>query len=211
MLSIPEELLIGFLSGVVSKGLTTPLSVITVQLQSEADEDTDEINAQKQGHVGDQVRMPGSNIRRVIHQIYSDAGIGGFFKGMSTTVILSANPALTMLFLQAFRRMFLRGRDREQPTGAQGFLGGALSNSLALLILYPLVLAKTKLQSYSKGVAGSPTLFSVIRDIVNKYGMAALYQGLLAQLFKGFFNQGVTIMVKQRIEKGLIKMYHYTR
>lgn len=82
------------------------------------------------------------------------------------------------------------------------------------MILYPLVLSKARLQSYSKEGAKHPTLFAVVKDVVNKHGVAALYQGLLAQILKvlatlavcidltstsqGFFNQGVTIMVKQR-------------
>lgn len=209
MLSVPEELLIGFLSGVASKGLTTPLSVITVQLQSEDDDEVPPDSHRKNDLSSHPT--PSNAVMRVVYRIYSDSGLGGFWKGMSTTVILSANPALTMLFLQAFRRIFLHGKDRERPTGAQGFLGGALSNTLALLLLYPLVLSKTKLQSYSKNGGKKPTLLSIIQDTLNQHGLAAMYQGLLTQLLKGFFNQGVTIMVKQRIEKGVVQLYHYAR
>ena len=83
MLSVPEELLIGFLSGVVSKGLTTPLSVITVQLQSEEDEDHAEgVHPEKE--VQNDHFLPSDNaIVRVIRQVYSEAGLQGFFKGMS--------------------------------------------------------------------------------------------------------------------------------
>ena len=98
--------------------------------------------------------------------------------------------------------LVLRGKDRERPTGAQGFIGGAVSSSLgefmfgnvsrpllilvpAVLLLYPLILAKTRLQSYSKpGDARKPNLLSVLGDILSTHGVAGLYQGLLVQLSK---------------------------
>lgn len=40
-------------------------------------------------------------------------------------------------------------------------------------------------------------------------GPAGLYQGLEVQLLKGFLNQGLSMMIKQRIEKVIIALYLY--
>ncbi|PVF96585.1 mitochondrial carrier [Serendipita vermifera] len=197
MLSIPEELLIGLVSGIGSKVVTTPLSVVTVHLQTDKHEDdSDNVDLEKQSVETSSVEDKQSHIRRVIQRIYSESGLAGFWRGMSTTVILCANPALTMLFLQIYRRIFLHGKARERPSALQGFIGGALSNALAVTLLYPLILAKTRLQSRPDSKSKS-ALASVLIDIVDRHGLAALYQGLLAQVLKGFLNQGVTIMLKQ--------------
>ncbi|CAG8541440.1 12004_t:CDS:10 [Acaulospora colombiana] len=182
MLSIPEELLIGLVSGIGSKVVTTPLSVITVHLQHE--DDADPADLEKQSLETSDVDAKESRIRRVVKRIYSESGLAGFWRGMSTTVILCANPALTMLFIQLYRRLFLHGRARERPSALQGFIGGALSNTLAVTLLYPLILAKTRLQSRSSSKSKSG-LASVLFDIVDRHGVAALYQGLLAQVLKG--------------------------
>lgn len=203
MLSVPEELLIGYISGVTSKSITTPLSVITVRLQSEGHDDEETPGSVEKG-----TELGHNRIIRVVDRIYSESGLSGFWKGMSTTIVLSTNPAFTMLFLQLFQRLFLKGKDRERPTGAQGFIGGAVSNFLAVLLLYPLILAKTRLQSDSKpGEAKKPNLLSVLGDILSAHGVAGLYQGLSVQLSKAVLNQGVTLMIKQRIEAGIVRMY----
>lgn len=83
MLLITEELMIGFLSGVVSKGITTPLSVITVQLQSEEEQDnTGALHQEKHGQSED-VPTSRTSLARVVRRVYSDGGLSGFFKGMA--------------------------------------------------------------------------------------------------------------------------------
>lgn len=69
-LSVPQELGLGFISGIISRLVTTPLSVITVRLQVENEKDEE----------GDEEK--GGGIIKTFHDIYEEHGIGGFWKGM---------------------------------------------------------------------------------------------------------------------------------
>lgn len=119
--------------------MTTPLSVITVRLQSENDKDDDsEVEA---GMLG------------TARNIYDEDGLLGFWKGRThrsflrdysqnlfvmlgfqSTIVLSSNPAITLLLFQLFRRLFLQGKNRDHPTPLQAFILGGLSNSIGKFV-----------------------------------------------------------------------------
>jgi len=195
-----EEIGIGFAAGVISRAISTPLSLITVRLQAERqNEDSDE----------------DASVSSVVRQIYEDNGLRGFWKGFKTTTLLCLNPSLTFFFYQAFRQIFLRGRNRDLPTPRQAFVGAAVSNALAVTILYPLILAKTRLQlSKSKEKSNntsrqSHSMFDVWCSAYERDGLPGLYQGFEAQVAKGFLSQGLTMMTKQRLEQIIVALYLY--
>lgn len=81
---------------------------------------------------------------------------------------------------------------------------------LAVAILYPLILLKTRLQSArrksstdllsgdNKPRESNVSIYEVARGIVKAEGVTGLYQGLEAQLLKGIVTQGITLSAKQR-------------
>lgn len=88
------------------------------------------------------------------------------------------------------------------PTPRSAFLGASFSNTIATVLLYPLMLAKTRLQVHHNRVQGSNNqlvgLLTIWKTSIAEDGWKGLYQGLEAQILKGFINQGITMMVKQR-------------
>lgn len=66
----PQELGIGYLAGVLSRLITTPLSVITVRLQVASD-------SEDEGETG---------VLDIVRDIYSTDGLPGFWKGRSTYI-----------------------------------------------------------------------------------------------------------------------------
>jgi solute carrier family 25 (peroxisomal adenine nucleotide transporter), member 17 len=83
LLSVAEELGIGFIAGVASRAISTPLSVITVRLQTETEgqdnsgemdpEAGDEADATKRGEP--------RGVLNTIQRIYSEQGLTGFWGG----------------------------------------------------------------------------------------------------------------------------------
>lgn len=74
-LSVPQELGIGFIAGVLSRLVTTPLSVVTVRLQ--VDDDDDDVTGSVQSDTG---------IVGTVHKIYDEDGIPGFWKGNASAL-----------------------------------------------------------------------------------------------------------------------------
>lgn len=73
----------------------------------------------------------------------------------------------------------------------------------AVIILYPLLLAKTVVQASRRSNSSNklsqiPSIRSSIQEIYAAGGFFALYRGLGAQLLKGVLRQGTSMMVKQR-------------
>ncbi|KAF8317602.1 mitochondrial carrier [Clavulina sp. PMI_390] len=213
-LTVSQELALGFIAGVLSRTVSTPLSIVTVRLQTASDEQDTE------GRTGSEAQ---GGLGTTIREIYEEDGIKGFWKGFQSVIILSANPAITLLLFQSLRRLILRGKSRETPSALQAFILAGLSNSIAVSVLYPIILLKTRLQTArrtkelptvtSQSVQERPSVdpISVAKRILKQEGLGGLYQGLEVQLLKGIISQGITFSMKQRIEGMFISVYHSMR
>ncbi|KAG8895456.1 hypothetical protein FRC01_012353 [Tulasnella sp. 417] len=199
ILGIREELGAGFVAGVISRLASTPLSIITVRLQVEQEKAEGEDSIEEK---------PG--IASVVKRLYNEEGLFGFWKGFQSTILLCSNPAITLFLYQSFRRVFLRGANKAIPTPRQAFVGAALSNAIAITLLYPLILIKARLQS-ARSNKGPATIMAVIDDVIGHKGISGLYDGLQVQLLKGVLSQGLTMMIKQRIEALIVTLYLMSR
>jgi adenine nucleotide transporter 17 len=114
------------------------------------------------------------------------------------------------------------------PTPREAFVGAAISNSigtacfldcsfqfltssLAVTLLYPIILAKTRLQAssanslqevmvdaYHGKIPALRRSKGTLATVSGNPGMQGLYQGFEMQIVKGFLSQGVTFLVKGR-------------
>jgi len=73
-------------------------------------------------------------------------------------------------------------------------------------------LAKTRIQtacssSLTPSQKKNLTILQIWHTALERQGLKGLYQGLEAQVAKGVVSQGVTLMVKTRIEHLVVQMY----
>lgn len=224
LLSVAEELGIGFLAGVASRAISTPLSVITVRLQTETEgqDESGELDPEKGDPEDAARRGEPRGVLATVKKIYAEQGLKGFWGGFSTTIPLSLNPAITLFLFQLYRKIATRGNKASSlgtPSASSSFVGAAFSNAVATWLLYPLMLAKTRLQIHRKRVREANqnlarksedddvSMLTIWEEALAKEGPSGLYQGLEAQLLKGFVSQGVTMVVKQRVELYVVAMY----
>ncbi|KAF5317175.1 hypothetical protein D9611_003753 [Ephemerocybe angulata] len=186
--SLLEDILLGFVAGVASRAVSTPLNIITLRLQEErADEEDDDESGSDSGseralspslsETAEGVQSPSPKKKKedmgilgIARMIYEEEGIRGFWKGFGTSALLSINPSITLAFFQLFRKAVVYSR-RVPPNGhvnenlkpIEAFFVGAIANSIASSILYPLILAKKRLQS-GAGTSPNATLLDVLRD-----------------------------------------------
>lgn len=180
-----EDLIIGVLAGVTSKGITLPISTVSVRQQvSESGEDEKRSALQ------------------TLLAINKEDGIRGLFSGFGPTIPLTLLPSLTLYIHSFLLRILVPERHRAHPPGVVTFFLGALSNALATIPLYPLILVKVLYQSGKEKENDKEnqeeSMFSTIRKFIRKEGIEGLYVGLEGQLVKGFVSQGVMMLVKQR-------------
>ena len=65
-----------------------------------------------------------------------------------------------------------------------------------------------KAGSDAEKIARSSTVFSTILKIYRTEGAAALYEGILGEILKGFFSHGITMLVKESVHKLIIQTYY---
>ncbi|TKY88763.1 hypothetical protein EX895_002394 [Sporisorium graminicola] len=224
VITAAEDLAIGALAGIVSRFFTTPLSNVTVRMQTSANpkektkEQQDAIDKRK----GSSSAQPSSDsesddeggyaesagITDVMRQIVAEKGWLGLWSGFETAALLSISPALTFYSTNAISTLLIPKHKREKPSSLQTFVTSAIGNSISTIIVFPLILCKTRLQWRSPtGRKMYRNLLDVLRKTVKKGGIAGLYQGLDSQLIKGLFSFGTTMMVKARIETLFVLLY----
>ncbi|KAI5475360.1 hypothetical protein MNV49_001591 [Pseudohyphozyma bogoriensis] len=223
VLSAIEEILIGCLSGVISKGTVAPLSNITVRAQTAStakakqEEGEEKVIAKPdvEGEESDDDDDAGygkapSSIS-IAKDIYEEKGWTGFWSGFKSSIILTTNPAITFYLFDLFKRALIPAKHREHPTPAQTFFTSSLAASIAAAITYPLILSKTRLQY--KSPSGRRLYYSnvdVFRKTIKKSGITGMYVGLEAQLIKSWFSEGVKMLVKDRLELLIVFLHRLT-
>lgn len=118
--------------------------------------------------------------------------------GFPAAIPLALTPALTLLLYKLLHFSFLlRAPPHPSPaqastlSAAHAFLRGAVARSLALAVLYPLVLAKVRVQ------AGATHVADAWARALRTEGVPGLYAGMGVMLLKGFLSEGVGMGVKK--------------
>jgi hypothetical protein len=217
-----EEIGVGVLAGAFSKSFTTPLQNIVTRKQTAA------LIAARDSTSS---LRPELSVKDIALQIRDEKGLLGFWSGYSASLVLTTNPAITMLLHKVLLQTVVPQSRRSDPGARLTFLLAAVSKAMASTITYPFSLAKTRAQvssqkpthvsqptsttdkaAYvkSKAVrARQRTVFSTILDIAQTEGLWALYQGLGAEVLKGFFSHGITMLMKDRIHVAIINVYYF--
>ncbi|KAF1971049.1 mitochondrial carrier [Bimuria novae-zelandiae CBS 107.79] len=221
-LSALDEIGVGVVAGAFSKLWTTPIQQIVTRKQTAA-----LVHARDPTSLG----FPKLSAKDIALQILDEKGLQGFWSGYSASLVLTLNPSITFLLHKMLLRLFVVRDKRSDPGARVTFLIAAVSKALASTITYPFSLAKTRAQvssqkpsetagptsetekigdaSYTRTArVRQRTVFSTIFRIAKTEGLWALYQGLGAEVLKGFFSHGITMLMKDQIHTAIINLYY---
>jgi hypothetical protein len=203
VLPVLDELAVGVLAGAFAKLFTTPLANIVARKQTSKSL---------------------ASTRDIAARIRAEKGLKGFWSGYSASLILTLNPSITFFLNEFLKYTFLPREKRGRPSPATTFLLAALSKSAASSMTYPISMAKTRAQVTStpppqnKGngekdnsVEGLPLIPPVISNVISiarTEGISALYAGLPAEVLKGFFSHGFTMLAKDTVYSIIVQSYY---
>lgn len=211
-----EELGVGWVAGAVVKAVVMPCSVVVAKAQT--------------GGMGEKDKGGEEGLMEIARRIYDEKGAQGFWAGYQAALVLTLNPSLTFALHAVLSRAVLPRRVREKPGAVTTFLLSATSKAIASAVMYPFSLAKTRLmvggkkeEEYEREATGEvkaggrkgrlekevlkDTLLSTLLGIVEKEGYGGLYEGLHLEVCKGFLSHGITMVVKQAIQRFMVKMW----
>lgn len=122
-----------------------------------------------------------------IKDLYSEGGIGAFFKGVLPALVLVMNPILQYTIFEQLKNVLERRRKRS-VTPQDAFVLGALGKLVATALTYPYITVKSRLHVAAKGEKKAGGLLGGIRGIVREEGWMGLYNGELARgkVWRGF-------------------------
>ncbi|KDP36704.1 hypothetical protein JCGZ_07995 [Jatropha curcas] len=144
------------------------------------------------------------------HEVYNEAGITGFWKGIIPTLIMVCNPSIQFMIyetslkhLRARRSASKRGY--KYPTALQVFLLGALAKLGATVSTYPLLVVKSRLQAKQEiggntSMRYSGTLDAIIK-MIRYEGLPGFYKGMSTKIVQSVFAASVLFMVKEELVK----------
>ncbi|KAB8231000.1 putative mitochondrial carrier protein [Aspergillus alliaceus] len=206
VLPILDELAVGVLAGAFAKLFTTPLANIVARKQTS---------------------KSSVSTRNIAARIRAEKGIKGFWSGYSASLILTLNPSITFFLNEFLKYTFFPREKRAKPSAAATFLLAAVSKSAASSVTYPFSMAKTRAQvtgsgsspSTKKGNNGEkedpdeglslvPPIISNVISIARTEGITALYAGLPAEVLKGFFSHGFTMLAKDAVYSIIVQSYY---
>jgi len=219
-----DEIGVGVVAGAFAKFWTTPIQNIVTRKQTAAMLSAQDPLA---------TVSPNLSTKDIALQIKDEKGWEGFWSGYSASLILTMNPAITFLVHKMLLRFLVPRSRRAEPGATLTFLLAAISKAFASTVTYPFSLAKTRAQvstqkptettgptsEVEKEVedsfvrlrvanARNHTVFSTILRIARTEGIQGLYQGLGAEVVKGFFSHGITMLMKDQIHSVIIDLYY---
>jgi len=213
-LSTAAELILGAIAGALAQIFTIPVSVIATRQQvgrsvawteEEGDQSTADSKKSKEPY--------DDSFLAVARDIIRQDGVSGLWLGLSTSLVLTVNPSITYGVYERIKSIILSDPQQKlSPWGA--FALGASSKTLATIVTYPYIMAKTRIQTRSARSQASLPLspgsppskpqhagaIDILVNVLRSEGITGWYQGMSAQITKAVLSQALLFMSKEQFE-----------
>ncbi|XP_047323302.1 peroxisomal nicotinamide adenine dinucleotide carrier-like isoform X2 [Impatiens glandulifera] len=147
---------------------------------------------------------------RAASEVYHEAGIKGFWKGIIPTLIMVCNPSIQFMIYESSlkhlkARRAVKNKSPKSVTAWEVFLLGALAKLGATVTTYPLLVVKSRLQAKQE-IGGNKALrYSGTVDAIGKMiryeGLSSFYKGMSTKIVQSVFAASVLFMVKEEVVK----------
>ncbi|XP_057740916.1 peroxisomal nicotinamide adenine dinucleotide carrier-like [Arachis stenosperma] len=146
------------------------------------------------------------------NEVYSEAGIVGFWKGVIPALIMVCNPSIQfMIYESSLKRLRARSSKKQgNVTALEVFLLGALAKLGATVSTYPLLVVKSRLQAKQE-IGASNSLrysgtFDAILKMIRYEGLPGFYKGMSTKIVQSVFAASVLFMIKEELVKAFISL-----
>ncbi|XP_078437910.1 peroxisomal nicotinamide adenine dinucleotide carrier-like [Wolffia australiana] len=143
---------------------------------------------------------------RAAQEVYGEAGIKGFWKGIIPTLIMVSNPSIQFMIYETSLKKAKHSanrRGRGNVTMLEVFLLGALAKLGATLSTYPLLVVKSRLQAKQE-IGGDikhryTGTFDAILKMIRYEGLASFYKGMSTKIVQSVFAAALLFMIKEEL------------
>lgn len=218
-----SSLVVAALAGCLNVLLTNPIWVLVTRMQTHAQAQKNagkarEVIDLQRGHV-ERLSEPLSKTLSkarpygtlaAIQDLYDEAGVKGFWKGVLPTLIMVSNPSIQFMLYEGMLKQVRKKRSSNvigstNVTALEVFILGALAKLGATVATYPLLVVKSRLQA--KQQIGSDKAqqysgtFDAILKMIRFEGIGGFYKGMGTKILQSVFAAAVLFMVKEELVK----------
>ncbi|MQL70521.1 hypothetical protein Taro_002856 [Colocasia esculenta] len=224
-------LVVAAIAGSLNVLLTNPIWVLVTRMQTQTQAERKIVEAKREAILREEADSTSADQRTVAdklaeldsikprpygtitaaREVYHEAGIKGFWKGIIPTLIMVCNPSIQfMIYETSLKHLKARSANRrslENVTALEIFLLGALAKLGATVSTYPLLVVKSRLQAKQE-IGGNVkhrytgTLDAIIK-MIRYEGLPSFYKGMSTKIVQSVFAASVLFMMKEE----LVKLY----
>ncbi|KAJ4892009.1 Peroxisomal nicotinamide adenine dinucleotide carrier [Raphanus sativus] len=208
-----SSLLVAALAGSVNVLMTNPIWVIVTRMQThkKIPKGLQTVPEPPSADVGALVPVEPRPYGTVntIQEIYDEAGVTGFWKGVIPTLIMVCNPAMQFMLYETMLSKLKKKRALKGSTNVtalETFLLGAVAKLGATVTTYPLLVVKSRLQAKQVTTGDKRQHYKGTLDAILKMiryeGLHGFYKGMSTKIVQSVFAAAVLFMIKEELVKG---------
>lgn len=207
-----SSLFVAALSGCVNVLLTNPIWVVVTRMQTHTKKAPSHTPSTDTGDaVLATFEPPPYGTNNAIQEVYGEAGVFGFWKGVLPTLIMVSNPSIQFMLYETMlkklkQRRILNKKSNSDVTAMEIFLLGALAKLGATVVTYPLLVVKSRLQA-KQVIGGDKRLHykgttDAIMKMIHYEGLNGFYKGMSTKIVQSVLAAAVLFMVKEELVRG---------
>ncbi|XP_010095059.2 peroxisomal nicotinamide adenine dinucleotide carrier isoform X1 [Morus notabilis] len=211
-----SSLVVAALSGCVNVLLTNPIWVVVTRMQTHTKIAKKSQPGQMQSITPGEAILtaaepPPYGTVHAVQEVYDEAGVSGFWKGLLPTLIMVSNPSIQFMLYETMLKK-LKKRRASSKQGSNGitaleiFLLGALAKLGATIVTYPLLVVKSRLQAKQVTTGDKRHHYKGTLDAILKMiryeGFNRFYKGMSTKIVQSVLAAAVLFMVKEELVRG---------
>ncbi|ONI24552.1 hypothetical protein PRUPE_2G246400 [Prunus persica] len=211
-----SSLVVAALSGCVNVLFTNPIWVVVTRMQTykknlKKSEPGPELSTAQDEAVLAAAEPPPFGTTHAIQEVYDEAGVLGFWRGVFPTLIMVSNPSMQFMLYETMlkklkQRRALSKKDNSGVTALEIFLLGALAKLGATVMTYPLLVVKSRLQAKQVTTGDKRHHYKGTSDAMLKMiryeGLYGFYKGMGTKIVQSVLAAAVLFMIKEELVKG---------
>ncbi|KAF8400189.1 hypothetical protein HHK36_013485 [Tetracentron sinense] len=135
------------------------------------------------------------SISIALRKIYKDGGIGGFYAGISPTLIGMLPYSTCFYFMyEKMKKSYCQAKKKKSLNRPEMLLFGALSGFMASTISFPLEVARKRLMVGALQGKCPANMAAALSEVIKEEGLRGLYRGWGASCLKVMPSSGITWM-----------------
>lgn len=220
---ILTSLFVAALSGCANVLITNPIWVIVTRMQTQkqnkfpATANTDDLRLRDASGSHTSASSPSRSPTKAhlgafdtVKDLYKEAGVLGFWKGVLPTLIMVSNPSIQFMIYETLLKKLTEKRPRNERglkhvSATEVFILGAIAKLGATVVTYPLLVVKSRLQAKQEGGRHAALQYTGTLDAVAKMirfeGLGGFYKGMRTKIVQSVVAAAVLFMIKEELVK----------